>query len=279
MEDTTIKYSEDSIQTLDWKEHIRLRPGMYVGKLGDGSSPDDGIYVLLKEVIDNSIDEFIMGFGKTIEVTINEKTVTIRDYGRGIPLGSVIDCVSKINTGAKYDGKVFTKTVGLNGVGTKAVNALSAKFSVKSIREGEIKKAFFEYGNLTDESREKEPDQRKGTVVTFMPDENIFGDYRFIDDFVERVLWNYVFLNKGLTIIYNGKKFHSENGIKDLLNRNIDSPIIYPIVKIEEDDLEVAFTHSATQYSEQFFSFVNGQHTVQGGTHQAAFREAFVKAI
>jgi len=272
-------YSEDSIRTLDWKEHIRIRPGMYVGKLGDGASPDDGIYVLLKEVIDNSVDEFTMGFGKTIEVQIQDKTVTIRDYGRGIPLGKVVDCVSKINTGAKYDSKIFKKTVGLNGVGTKAVNALSNQFSISSIREGKIKNAIFENGALIEESQQEETTYRKGTIVTFMPDEEIFGNYRFIDEFVERLLWNYVFLNRGLTILYNGQRFYSENGIRDLLKRNIDGPTVYPIVHIVEEDLEIAFTHSASQYSEEFFSFVNGQQTVQGGTHQAAFREIFIKTI
>ncbi len=272
-------YSEDSIRTLDWKEHIRIRPGMYIGKLGDGASPDDGIYVLLKEVIDNSVDEFIMGFGKTIEVKIEDKVVKVRDYGRGIPLGKVVDCVSKINTGAKYDSKVFKKTVGLNGVGTKAVNALSHKFNIKSIREGQIKDVLFENGSLVEESLYEDSAKRKGTVITFMPDEKIFGNYRFIDEFVERLLWNYVFLNRGLTILYNGQKLYSENGLSDLLNRNIDSKIVYPIVHIVENDLEFAFTHSATQYSEEFFSFVNGQHTVQGGTHQAAFRESFIKTI
>ncbi len=278
MAETAI-YSEDSIRTLDWKEHIRVRPGMYVGKLGDGASPDDGIYVLLKEIIDNSIDEFVMGFGKTIEVKVKDKTVTVRDYGRGIPLGKVVDCVSKINTGAKYDSKIFKKTVGLNGIGTKAVNALSSDFSIKSIREGKSKDAIFKNGSLINESQYEDTSYRKGTIVTFMPDENIFGNYRFVDEFVERLLWNYVFLNRGLTILYNGQRLYSENGISDLLKKNIDAPTIYPVVHIVEDDLEVAFTHSATQYSEQFFSFVNGQHTVQGGTHQAAFRESFVKTI
>ncbi len=274
-----LTYSEDSIRTLDWREHIRVRPGMYIGKLGDGASPDDGIYVLLKEVIDNSVDEFIMGYGKTIEVKIKGKAVTVRDFGRGIPLGKVVDCVSKINTGAKYDTKVFKKTVGLNGVGTKAVNALSYKFKIRSIREGKLKEALFENGNLVEETLFEENSQRKGTVVTFMPDEEIFGNYRFIDELVERLLWNYVFLHRGLTIIYNGQRLYSENGLKDLLNRNIDSPTVYPIVHIVENDFEFAFTHSVTQYSEEFFSFVNGQHTVQGGIHQAAFREAFVKTI
>ncbi len=242
-----LTYSEDSIRTLDWREHIRMRPGMYIGKLGDGISPDDGIYVLLKEVIDNSVDEFIMGFGKTIEVKIVDKVVTVRDFGRGIPLGKVVDCVSKINTGAKYDTKLFKKTVGLNGVGTKAVNALSVKFNIKSIRESKIKDAIFEDGNLVEESQHDDTAQRTGTVVTFMPDEKIFGNYRFIDEFVERLLWNYVFLHRGLKIIYNGQRLYSENGLKDLLERNIDYPTVYPVVHIVEDDLEFAFTHSATQ--------------------------------
>jgi topoisomerase IV subunit B len=272
-------YSEDSIRTLEWNEHIRLRPGMYIGKLGDGSSPDDGIYVLIKEVIDNSIDEFVMGFGKTIEISIDDKQVTVRDYGRGIPLGKVIDCVSKINTGAKYDSKVFKKSVGLNGVGTKAVNALSSNFTIQSIREGRSKKAVFESGRLVDDIPEKENTGRKGTIVTFVPDEEIFGKYRYIDDYIEKLLWNYVFLNRGLTINFNGMKMQAENGLLDLLNRNIDTPICYPIIHLQEDDLEFAFTHSATQYSEEYFSFVNGQHTTQGGTHQNAFREVLTKTI
>ncbi|MBW6478991.1 MAG: type IIA DNA topoisomerase subunit B [Bacteroidales bacterium] len=272
-------YSEDSIRTLEWNEHIRLRPGMYIGKLGDGSSPDDGIYVLIKEVIDNSIDEFVMGFGKTIEISIDDKQVTVRDYGRGIPLGKVIDCVSKINTGAKYDSKVFKKSVGLNGVGTKAVNALSSYFAIQSIREGRSKKAVFESGKLVDDVPEKDNTGRKGTIVTFVPDEEIFGKYRYIDDYIEKLLWNYVFLNRGLTINFNGMKLHAENGLLDLLNRNIDTPICYPIIHLQEDDLEFAFTHSATQYSEEYFSFVNGQHTTQGGTHQNAFRETLTKTI
>ncbi len=273
------QYSEDSIRSLDWYEHIRLRPGMYIGKLGDGSSPDDGIYVLIKEVIDNSIDEFIMGFGRTIEISIQEKQVKVRDYGRGIPLGKVVDCVSKINTGAKYDNKVFKKTVGLNGVGTKAVNALSSDFSIQSIREGKSKTATFKAGILVDDFPEEENNDRKGTIVRFTPDEDIFGSYRYIDDYIEKLLWNYVFLNRGLTINFNGHKLKAENGLLDLLNRNIDTPISYPIIHIQEDDLEFAFTHSATQYSEEYFSFVNGQHTSQGGTHQNAFREALTKTV
>jgi topoisomerase-4 subunit B len=272
-------YSEDSIRTLEWNEHIRLRPGMYIGKLGDGSSPDDGIYVLIKEVIDNSIDEFVMGFGKTIEISIDDKQVTVRDYGRGIPLGKVVDCVSKINTGAKYDSKVFKKSVGLNGVGTKAVNALSSHFAIQSIREGRSKKAVFESGKLVEDLPEKDNTSRKGTIVTFVPDEEVFGKYRYIDDYIEKLLWNYVFLNRGLIINFNGMKMQAENGLLDLLNRNIDTPICYPIVHLQEDDLEFAFTHSATQYSEEYFSFVNGQHTTQGGTHQNAFRETLTKTI
>jgi len=272
-------YNEDSIRSLEWDEHIRLRPGMYIGKLGDGSSPDDGIYVLIKEIIDNSIDEYIMGNGKTIEVSINDKMVTVRDYGRGIPLGKVVECVSRMNTGAKYEGKAFKKTVGLNGVGTKAVNALSSHFTIQSIREGKTKIARFENGKLSEESGEELNSGRKGTKVSFVPDEDVFGKYRYIDDYIEKMLWNYVFLNKGLTIHFNGAKLHSEKGLHDLLTRNIDTPMIYPIIHLQEDDLEFAFTHSATQYSEEYFSFVNGQHTTQGGTHQNAFREALTKTI
>lgn len=272
-------YSEDSIRTLDWKEHIRLRPGMYIGKLGDGASHDDGVYVLIKEVIDNAIDEFIMGFGKTIEVRIDGLKVTVRDFGRGVPLGKVVDVVSKINTGAKYDSKVFKKTVGLNGVGTKAVNALSSYFQIQSVREGKTRIADFEGGLLVAEGPETTTTERSGTRVTFTPDSHIFGSYRFIDDYIEKLLWNYVYLNKGLTIYFNGRKFQSQNGLHDLLTRNIDSSTCYPIVYLQEDDLEFAFTHSETQYSEEYFSFVNGQHTTQGGTHQAAFREALTKTI
>jgi len=272
-------YSEDSIRTLDWKEHIRLRPGMYIGKLGDGASHDDGVYVLIKEVIDNAIDEFIMGFGKTIEVRIDGLKVTVRDFGRGVPLGKVVDVVSKINTGAKYDSKVFKKTVGLNGVGTKAVNALSSYFQIQSVREGKTRIADFEGGLLVAEGPETTTTERSGTRVTFTPDSHIFGSYRFIDDYIEKLLWNYVYLNKGLTIYFNGRKFQSQNGLHDLLTRNIDSSTCYPIVYLQDDDLEFAFTHSETQYSEEYFSFVNGQHTTQGGTHQAAFREALTKTI
>ena len=272
-------YSEDTIRTLDWKEHIRLRPGMYIGKLGDGASPDDGIYVLIKEVIDNAIDEYIMGFGKTIEINIDERMVSVRDYGRGIPLGKVVDCVSRINTGAKYDSKVFKKTVGLNGVGTKAVNALSNSFLIESIREGKSKTAEFAMGKLIKEHEISESTNRTGTLVTFVPDEGIFGKFRFIDEYIEQLLWNYVFLNRGLTIIFNGRKLYSQNGLMDLLTRNIDTPVCYPIIHIQEDELEFAFTHSTSQYSEEYYSFVNGQHTTQGGTHQAAFRESLNKTI
>lgn len=275
----SLQYSEDSIKTLEWNEHIRLRPGMYIGKLGDGSSPDDGIYVLIKEVMDNSIDEFIMGFGKTIEVSIQDRKVTVRDYGRGIPLGKVVDCVSRINTGAKYDGKAFQKTVGLNGVGTKAVNALSSYFRIQSIREGKTKVAEFCKGQLTKEYSEEECDLRKGTIVSFVPDEELFGNFRFITDYIEKLLWNYVYLNSGLVIYLNGQKFFSENGLLDLLQRNIDSPIAYPCIQIKDKDFEFVVTHSTTQYGEEYYSFVNGQHTTQGGTHVAAFREAYNKTI
>jgi topoisomerase IV subunit B len=275
----TEQYSEDSIRTLDWKEHIRMRPGMYIGKLGDGASQDDGIYVLIKEVIDNAIDEFIMGYGKTIEVRIDEKQVTVRDYGRGVPLGKVVDCVSKINTGAKYDSKVFKKTVGLNGVGTKAVNALSSYFRIESIRENQSKLADFEKGILISDPPPNESQNRTGTIVSFVPDDTIFGKFRFIDDYIEKLLWNYVFLNRGLTIIFNGRKLQAQNGLLDLLTRNIDTPVCYPIIHLQEDDLEFAFTHSNSQYSEEYFSFVNGQHTTQGGTHQATFRESLNKTI
>jgi topoisomerase-4 subunit B len=252
---------------------------MYIGKLGDGASQDDGVYVLLKEVIDNSIDEYIMGFGKTIEISIDEKKITVRDYGRGVPLGKVVDVVSKINTGAKYDSKVFKKTVGLNGVGTKAVNALSSYFRIESIREGLSKAAEFEKGLLTADGKEHETTGRGGTIISFVPDEEIFGKFRYIDEYIEKLLWNYVYLNRGLTIIFNGKKYQSQNGLLDLLNHNIDTPVCYPIIHIQEDDMEFALTHSTSQYSEEYYSFVNGQHTTQGGTHQAAFREALNKTL
>lgn len=274
-----IDYSDDSIRSLDWKEHIRLRPGMYIGKLGDGSAYDDGIYVLLKEILDNSIDEFVMGSGRTIEVTVADKKVSIRDFGRGIPLGKVIDCVSKINTGGKYDSKAFQKSVGLNGVGTKAVNALSSNFSVQSYRDGRTKKAEFEQGVLVNDQPETETTQRNGTAVIFYPDDTIFRHYHYIPEFVESMIWNYVFLNSGLTINFNGTKYFSERGLYDLLTRNTDVETIrYPIIHLKGDDIEVAITHGQ-QYGEEYYSFVNGQHTTQGGTHQAAFREAVVKTI
>lgn len=272
-------YSEDAIRTLDWNEHIRLRPGMYIGKLGDGSSPDDGIYVLLKEIMDNAVDEFIMGNGRTIEVVIKESKITVRDYGRGIPLGKVVECVSKINTGAKYDSKVFKKTVGLNGVGSKAVNALSSYFKVQSIRDGEAKLVEFDRGNITLEEPIKKTDARNGTVISFFPDEKIFGKFHFIPEHVEKLIKNYIYLNNGLTIAYNGERFQAKNGLHDLLTDRIDSEILYPIIHIRDANFEFAITHSATQYSEEYYSFVNGQHTTQGGTHQAAFREAIVKTI
>lgn len=271
-------YNEDSIRSLDWKEHIRLRPGMYIGKLGDGSAYDDGIYVLLKEVVDNSIDEFVMGAGKTIDITVNEQKVAVRDYGRGIPIGSVVDVVSKINTGGKYDSKAFQKSVGLNGVGTKAVNALSTQFTVQSYRQGTTRIAEFQKGELIADEQ-KDTTQRNGTAVTFYPDNSIFRNYKYRMEFVENMIWNYVFLNAGLTINFNNKKFFSENGLKDLLERNIDTESMrYPIIHLRGEDIEIALTHGQ-QYGEEYYSFVNGQHTTQGGTHQAAFREALVKTI
>ena len=272
-------YNEDSIRSLDWKEHIRLRPGMYIGKMGNGSSPDDGIYILLKEVIDNSIDEFVMGNGKTIEITVKNNKVTVRDYGRGIPLGKVIDCVSKINTGAKYDSKVFKKSVGLNGVGTKAANALSSFFKIKSVRDGKSKLVEFERGTIVNDEPIQDNSSRKGTKVTFVPDEKLFGNYKFLNDYIEKMMWNYCYLNPGLTIIFNNEKYFSENGLFDLLNQNIDNEILYPIIHLKDKDIEVAITHCKSQYSEQYYSFVNGQHTVQGGTHQGAFRQSFVKTV
>ncbi|MEH6657262.1 DNA topoisomerase IV subunit B [Leeuwenhoekiella marinoflava] len=274
------KYTEDNIRSLDWKEHIRMRPGMYIGKLGDGTSADDGIYILLKEVLDNSIDEFVMGSGKTIEVSIQGTRVIVRDYGRGIPLGKVVDVVSKMNTGGKYDSRAFKKSVGLNGVGTKAVNALSEYFRVESSRDGKSAAAEFERGNLKDEEFLEETSRRKGTKITFVPDEAIFKNYKFRNEYVARMLKNYVYLNPGLTIVFNGEKFYSENGLKDLLGDRIaETDILYPIIHLRGDDIEVALTHSRTQYSEEYHSFVNGQNTTQGGTHLAAFREAVVKTV
>jgi len=273
------EYTEESIKSLDWKEHIRLRPGMYIGKLGDGSSPDDGIYVLVKEVIDNCIDEYTMGYGKTVELSVEGKQVTIRDFGRGIPLGKVVDVVSKINTGAKYDSKVFQKSVGLNGVGTKAVNALSNYFKVTAIREGKEKTAEFERGVLIKEYKESKTGEQNGTLVTFIPDESVFKNFKFHPEFLENQIWNYCFLNAGLKIIFNGKTFVSKNGLLDLLQRKANADEIrYPVIHLKGDDIEVALSHN-NDYGEDIYSFVNGQHTTQGGTHQQAFREAFVKTI
>ena len=275
-----VKYTEDNIRSLDWKEHIRMRPGMYIGKLGDGSSPDDGIYILIKEVLDNSIDEYVMGAGKTIEISVKDDRVTIRDYGRGIPLGKVVDVVSKMNTGGKYDSKAFKKSVGLNGVGTKAVNALSSQFRVQSIRDNQTKVVEFEQGNLVNDMPLEPSGSRKGTKVTFHPDTTIFPQYKFRTEYVIKMIKNYVYLNTGLTIIFNGEKYFSENGLKDLLNENIaDESKLFPIIHLMEDDIEIALTYSKSQYSEEFHSFVNGQHTTQGGTHQNAYREAIVRII
>ncbi|REJ82319.1 MAG: type IIA DNA topoisomerase subunit B [Bacteroidetes bacterium] len=271
-------YTEESIRSLDWKEHIRTRPGMYIGKLGDGSSKDDGIYVLLKEVLDNSIDEHVMGYGKIIDVKIQDGKVEVRDYGRGIPLGKVVECVSKINTGGKYDSKAFQKSVGLNGVGTKAVNALSSHFRVQSVRDGRTKVAEFSKGNILKDEKEKSTAEPNGTMFSFFPDDTVFRNYRFNRDHVENMLWNYVFLNKGLKIKYNDTEFYSENGLRDLLERNMSDETLYPIIHLRGEDIEVAFTHT-TSYGEEYYSFVNGQHTTQGGTHQAAFREAIVKTV
>ena len=275
-----IQYTEENIRSLDWKEHIRMRPGMYIGKLGDGSSPDDGIYILLKEVLDNCIDEFVMGAGKTIEIVIKDSIVSVRDYGRGIPLGKVVDVVSKMNTGGKYDSRAFKKSVGLNGVGTKAVNALSSMFKVVSIRDNQTTNAVFECGNLIQEDPVASSSKRRGTQVVFEPDSSIFKNYKYRLEYVERMLKNYVYLNPGLTIDLNGVKFFSENGLKDLLEDQTNtSDLLYPIIHLEGEDIEVAITHSRSQYSEEYHSFVNGQNTTQGGTHQAAFREALVKTI
>jgi topoisomerase IV subunit B len=273
-------YTEENIRSLNWREHIRMRPGMYIGKLGDGSSPDDGIYILLKEVIDNSIDEFVMGEGKIIDIALEKDKVNIRDYGRGIPLGKVIEVVSKMNTGGKYDTKAFKKAVGLNGVGTKAVNALSSSFKVKSSRENKLKSVYFEYGNLIDDTPIESCEKRSGTEVNFIPDKKIFKNYKFRLEYVERMVKNYVYLNPGLVINLNGNKFSSKNGLKDLLEDQTNSEDLrYPIIHLVGNDIEVALTHSKSQYSEQYYSFVNGQHTTQGGTHHSAFREAIVKTV
>ena len=274
------QYTEDNIRSLDWKEHIRMRPGMYIGKLGDGSSPDDGIYILVKEVLDNCIDEFAMGAGKTIEVNIKDKLVSIRDYGRGIPLGKVIDVVSKMNTGGKYDSKAFKKSIGLNGVGTKAVNALSTFFRVESVRDNQQKAAEFSQGDLKNDEDLIETTKRRGTKVSFVADDTIFKNYKYRNEYVEKMLKNYTYLNRGLTIYFNGEKFFSENGLKDLLSENIaEEDMVYPIIHLEGEDIEIALTHSKTQYSEEYYSFVNGQNTTQGGTHLAAFREAVVRTL
>lgn len=278
-ENNQSNYTEASIRSLDWREHIRLRPGMYIGKLGDGSSPDDGIYVLLKEVIDNCIDEHTMGYGKTIEVNINGKNITVRDYGRGIPLGKVVDVVSKINTGAKYDSKAFQKSVGLNGVGTKAVNALSSFFRVTAFREGKQKTAEFERGVLVTEHKEASTKEDNGTLVTFIPDDSVFKNFHFQQEYLDNQFWNYCYLNAGLVIVYNGKKYVSKNGLLDLLNRKTnEDELRYPIIHLKGEDIEVAITHESS-YGEEYYSFVNGQFTTQGGTHLAAFREGFVKTI
>ena len=274
------QYTEENIRSLDWKEHIRMRPGMYIGKLGDGSSPDDGIYILLKEVLDNCIDEFVMGAGKTIDIVIKDSKVSVRDYGRGIPLGKVVDVVSKMNTGGKYDSRAFKKSVGLNGVGTKAVNALSSMFRVESVRENQTTAAIFQFGNLIEEEAVASSSKRRGTRVVFEPDTSIFKNYKYRLEYVERMLKNYVYLNPGLTIDLNGVKFFSENGLKDLLEDQTNaSDLLYPIIHLRGEDIEVAITHSRSQYSEEYHSFVNGQNTTQGGTHQTAFREALVKTI
>lgn len=274
------QYTEENIRSLDWKEHIRIRPGMYIGKLGDGSSPDDGIYILLKEIIDNSIDEFVMGAGKTIEIRINDKEVKVRDYGRGIPLRKVVDVVSIMNTGGKYDSRAFKKAVGLNGVGAKAVNALSSFFKVESFRDNKMKYAEFEVGVLKTDPKITASTKRKGTKVSFIPDEEIFKKFKYRNEYVIRMLKSYVYLNPGLTIDFNGEKFYSENGLKDLLEENIAiEDMVYPLIHLKGEDIEIALTHSKTQYSEEYHSFVNGQNTTQGGTHQSAFRESIVKTI
>lgn len=272
-------YTEDSIRSLDWREHIRLRPGMYIGKLGDGSAYDDGIYVLVKEVIDNCIDEHVMGYGRTIEIKTTDNRVQVRDYGRGIPLGKVVDVVSKINTGGKYDSKVFQKSVGLNGVGTKAVNALSNHFVVQSVRDGQLKAAEFSQGQLILDAKPQKTSQRNGTLISFTPDETIFRNYRFISEFLESQIRNYCYLNAGLAIYFNGQKYLSENGLLDLLRHKTDEESLrYPIIHLKGEDIELALTHG-NDYGEEYYSFVNGQYTTQGGTHLAAFREAVVKAV
>jgi topoisomerase IV subunit B len=272
-------YTEDSIRSLDWREHIRMRPGMYIGKLGDGTSQDDGIYILVKEIIDNSIDEYVMGFGKNIDIKITEHKVTVRDYGRGIPLGKVIDCVSKINTGGKYDSKAFQKSVGLNGVGTKATNALSNYFKVESFRDGRTKLAEFEKGILTNNAKETKTTEKNGTLINFIPDDTIFKNYHFIPEYLENQVRNYTYLNSGLVINFNGQRYYSKEGLLDLLRSKTDEESVrYPIIHLKGEDIEIALTHGE-QYGEEYYSFVNGQHTTQGGTHLSAFREAIVKTI
>ena len=274
-----VLYTEDNIRSLEWQEHIRLRPGMYIGKLGDGSSADDGIYILIKEVVDNSIDECVMGGGKTVEISVQNGSVTVRDYGRGIPLGKLVDVVSKMNTGAKYDSKAFKKSVGLNGVGTKAVNALSSNFTVQAFRDGQSKTARFTGGILEEEGQLEATTARHGTKVVFTPDATIFHNYRFQMEYVERMVWNYVYLNPGLSIYLNGQKYFSENGLKDLLANNLSGEVMHDIIHLKGEDIEVALTHAERSQSEQYYSFVNGQHTTQGGTHQGAFREALVTVL
>ena len=274
-----VNYTEDNIKTLDWREHIRMRPGMYIGKLGDGSSQDDGIYILLKEIIDNCIDEFVMGSGKSVEITLRDDEVTVRDYGRGIPLGKMIDAVSKMNTGGKYDSQAFKKSVGLNGVGTKAVNALSTYFRVQSVRDGKTRIAEFSKGELIAQEDEKETSLRKGTKITFVPDKDIFLNYKFRKEYIVRMLKNYVYLNPGLKITFNGEEYYSTEGLKDLLKDNIEEETIYDIIHLRGEDIEIALTHSSKSYSETYYSFVNGQNTTQGGTHLAAYKEAIAKTI
>ncbi|MCE2685633.1 MAG: type IIA DNA topoisomerase subunit B [Cryomorphaceae bacterium] len=272
------QYTEDNIRSLDWKEHIRLRPGMYIGKLGDGAAADDGIYILVKEIVDNCIDEFVMGNGKRIDIKVKDGMASVRDYGRGIPLGKVVEVVSKMNTGGKYDSKAFKKSVGLNGVGTKAVNALSSYFMVYAVRDGEKKTAIFERGELVSETTIEKTDETNGTYVEFIPDDTIFKKYAYKTAYLDKMMWNYCYLNRGLNIYYNGEKFNSKDGLKDLLENNMDGDPLYPIIHLEDDDIEVAFTHGRT-YGEDYYSFVNGQHTTQGGTHQSAFRESVAKVI
>ena len=277
---TSTSYTEENIRSLDWKEHIRMRPGMYIGKLGDGSASDDGIYILLKEIIDNSVDEFVMGAGKTIEITLKDNIIKVRDYGRGIPLGKVVDVVSRMNTGGKYDTRAFKKSVGLNGVGTKAVNALSSSFIVESVRDGKSKIVSFELGEIIDSPPIEESTKRKGTVIIFQPDSSIFKNYKFRNEYIVKMIKYYVYLNPGLSIIFNGEKFKSENGLKDLIedNNNIDD-FLYPVIHLKGNDIEIAITHNKKHYSEEYYSFVNGQNTSQGGTHLNSFKEAIVKTI